>query len=244
MAMDCANAGRLEELEEGALERPILNIDHHPDNSLFGTCNIVRQDASATSQLVFELAPGLGFEVDRDVAICLYTGLVTDTGRFQFSNTTARTLRIAADLVEAGVEPHLVFENVYQDDSLPYLRLSGEMLCRAVYEPDIGLVYGTLSQADLRRCGVLMTETEDLIDYLRALRGHRVVALFKEMRDGGVRVSLRSRKDTDIGSIARKLGGGGHRVAAGYTSSKGDFAGALSELRDEIIEAIRGPGGR
>jgi phosphoesterase RecJ-like protein len=239
-----ANASRLEELEQNVMARPVINVDHHPDNTMFGTVNIVDETAAATSQLIFSMAPDVGLVIDREVAICLYTGLVTDTGRFQFSNTTAVTLRMAGDLMSRGVEPHTIFENVYQDDSLEYLRLSGDVLRNAVYEPDLGLIYGFLSQEDLRSFGVRMSETEDLIDYLRALRGHRVVALFKEQADGRIRVSLRSRIDTDIGSIARKLGGGGHRVAAGYTSTRTLFGEALDELKDELIEAGRGPGNR
>lgn len=238
-ALDCANAGRLEELKDFALTAPLINMDHHPDNSLFGKANLVDHAASATAEIVYETAGGFGFTLDRDVATCLYTGIVTDTGRFQFSNTTGNTLRIAADLVELGVEPNWVFENVYQSDSLPYLRLSGEVLGSAVYDCELGLVYGSLLQADLKRLGVKMNETEDLIDNLRALRGHRVVALFKELPDGTIRVSLRSRTDVDIGSVARTLGGGGHRVAAGYTSSKKSIDEALAELKGEIIAAGR-----
>jgi phosphoesterase RecJ-like protein len=125
-----------------------------------------------------------------------------------------------------------VYENVYQSDSLNYLRLSGEVLCSSVYEADLGLIYGYVSQADLESFGVRMNETEDLIDNLRTLRGHHIVALFKEQPDGRVRVSLRSRSDVDIGTLARSFGGGGHRVAAGYTSSRNGFGEALDELKD------------
>jgi phosphoesterase RecJ-like protein len=160
---------------------------------------------------------------------------VTDTGRFQFSNTTGETLRVAADLVELGVEPHDIFQNIYQRDSLAYLRLSGEVLCRAVYDEDLGIIHGYVSRADLDDFGVKMNETEDLIDHLRALRGHRVAALFKQLGDGTIRVSLRSRPDVDIGNVARSLGGGGHRVAAGYTSSWKSYDEALRELKEEIV---------
>lgn len=243
IALDCATSERLEELAERSLKRPLINIDHHPDNSMYGEANIIRREAAATAQMIHDLIPSFGLALDEDVAVCLYTGLVTDTGRFQFSNTTAETLRVASDLVAAGVEPHRIFTQVYQCDSLAYLRLSGDVMCRAVYEPELGLVYGFLTQKDLKRFGVEMTETEDLIDYLRTLRGHRIVALFKESGDGSIRVSLRSRVDTDVGSTARSLGGGGHRVAAGYTSSKRNMPDALAELKGEIL-AGPGPGSR
>lgn len=241
LALDCANEGRLEELKERAFGGPLINIDHHPDNTLFGTVNIVDPASSAASQIVCAEAPALGLTIDEKSATCLYTGIVTDTGRFQFSNTTRETLRIAGDLIELGVQPHYIFQNVYQCDSLPYLRLSGEILCRAVFDPELGMIYANLSREDLERFGVRMNETEDLIDNLRALRGHRVAALFKQLSDGTIRVSLRSRPDVDIGSVARALGGGGHKVAAGYTSGKKSFADALAELKGEIVARGCGP---
>ncbi|PKQ28233.1 MAG: hypothetical protein CVT63_03855 [Candidatus Anoxymicrobium japonicum] len=238
-AMDCANAGRMEELKERALQGPLVNIDHHPDNTYFGNANLVDANAAAASQVLYMSAESLGLTVDANAACCLYAGIVTDTGRFQFSNTTAETLRMAAELVERGVKPHAVFENVYQSDSLAYLRLSGEVLTRSVYDRELSLIYGYVSQDDLKKFGVKMNETEDMIDNLRSLRGHRVVALFKELPDKTIRVSLRSRIDVDIGVVARRLKGGGHKVAAGYTSSKSSISEALFELKEEIIASGR-----
>ena len=141
--------------------------------------NLTDPGASSTSQIVCSVAGPFGLGIDAEVATCLYTGLVTDTGRFQFSNVSSETLRIAAGLIDCGVDPHSVYENVYQSDSLNYIRLSGEVLCRSVYDCDLGLIYGHVSQKDLKAFGVRMNETEDLIYGLRALRGHRIVALFK-----------------------------------------------------------------
>lgn len=236
IAVDCASAGRLGELEDAVLEVDhIINIDHHPDNSLFGAVNLVDATASATTEILYEEAGDLGLEMDRDIAVCLYTGLVTDTGRFQFSNTSAETFRIASELVEMGADPNRLYEEIFQGDTLSYMRLTGEMVSRAVFEPETGLVHVFMPQEELRRFGVEMNETEDLIDSLRTLRGHRIAALFKEQDDGRIRVSLRSRSDTDIGTVARSLGGGGHRAAAGYTSEKGSFEEALQELKGEIV---------
>jgi len=236
IAVDCANAGRLGELEDAVLKVDnVINIDHHPDNSMFGAVNLVDAAASSTTEILFKEAGDLGFEMDKDIAVCLYTGLVTDTGRFQFSNTTAETFRIASELVEMGAEPNRLYEEIFQGDTLSYMRFTGEMVSRAVYEPEMGLIYVFMPQEELRRFGVEMNETEDLIDSLRVLRGNRIAVLFKEQDDGRIRVSLRSRADTDIGTVARSLGGGGHRVAAGYTSGKGSFEEALQELKGEIV---------
>ena len=235
IALDCANEGRFEELREAATSVPLINVDHHPDNSAFGTVNLVDASASATAEIVYSIAGPLGLPVTGDAALGLYTGIVTDTGRFQFSNTTSRTLEVARDLIGRGVQPHLVFQNVYQCDSLPYLRLSGEILRSAVFDEELAMVYAYLSREELNRFGVRMNETEDLIDNLRALRGHRIAALFKQLEDGTIRVSLRSRPQIDIGGVARALGGGGHKVAAGYTSGKRGFSEALAELKEEVV---------
>lgn len=236
ITVDCANLDRLQELGKVALAASgLLNIDHHPDNSCFGTVNIVDPSASATSEIIALSASALELNVERETAVCLYTGIVTDTGRFQFTNTTARTLQTASELVSAGAVPNGVYENVYQSDSLQYIRLTGHVLSNAVYDAELALVYGCVLQADLNSFGVKMNETEELIDDMRALKGHRVAALFKELADGSVRVSLRSRLDCDIGTIARRLGGGGHRVAAGYTSARSTVEEAIVELKEEIV---------
>ena len=245
VTLDCASAARLEELEKrvpGSLE--LINIDHHPDNTRFGSFNLIEPGACATSEIVYRYSADLGFRINQEAALCLYTGIVTDTGRFQFSNTTATTLRVASEMVAMGIEPNTVYENVYQSDSLAYIRLSGEVITRAVYDHELGLIYGCVTQSDLKAFGVKMNETEDLIDDLRALKGHVVAALFKEREDGKTRVSLRSRVDFDIGAIARKLGGGGHRVAAGYTSTKGTIEETIEELRGEIIASDGSTGHR
>lgn len=234
-AIDCANTDRIEAFR-GLFEksRAVINIDHHPDNSLFGDVNLVDHKAGATAEIVYSIAPRIGLEVSRDSALCLYTGIVTDTGKFQFSNTGESTLKIASEMVRLGVEPSYVYENIYQSDSLEYIRLMGKVLSEAVFEPESGLIYAVITRLDLDEFGVNIEETEDLIDALRTLKGHRIAVVFKELENEKIRVSLRSRNDVDIGRVARKLGGGGHRVAAGYVSSKKTMEDALVELKGAI----------
>jgi bifunctional oligoribonuclease and PAP phosphatase NrnA len=245
IAIDCASAARLEELEEKVIgHSSVINIDHHPDNSEFGSINLIDPTASASSEIIYRHSTELGLKINDKSALCLYTGIVTDTGRFQFGNTTAETLEAASEMVAMGVEPNTVYENVYQSDSLAYLKLSGEIITRAAFDRELGLIYGCITQADLDEFGVKMNETEDLIDDLRALKGHVIAALFKEREDGRIRVSLRSRVDFDVGSIARKLGGGGHRVAAGYTSARRNMRETIEELKEEIVVRSRSAGHR
>lgn len=217
----------------------LVNFDHHPDNTMFGKFNLVDPMASATSEILFLSCEDLGLEMDSDVATCFYTGIMTDTGRFQFGNTSATTLRIAAEMVDMGVKPASVYEQVFQADSMQYIRLVGKVLGKATFVEGPGLVYGVLTLKDLEDFGVRMDETEDLIDNLRSLKRHRVAALLKELADGRFRVSLRSGPEIDVGALARKLGGGGHRAAAGYTSGASGVDNALSELKEGLFELQR-----
>lgn len=244
ITVDCANLDRLEAFKPAILSADaVINIDHHPDNSRFGAVNIVDPAAAATAEILYLAAQNMGLKVGLESAVCLYTGIVTDTGKFQFANTTATTLRAASEMVSMGVDVNEIYCNIYQSDSLAYIRLAGRILEGAAFQEDIGLIYVGVTREELDKSGVNMEETEDLIDGLRALRGHSVAAVFKEIRDGRIRVSLRSRNDMDIGSVARRLGGGGHMVAAGYTSTTRSMEEAVAELREELIADERSPAG-
>jgi len=234
VALDCANLERLEDLKRVVQGAGVINIDHHPDNPGFGDANLVDDEAAATAEIIYICSRQLGLVVELDPARCLYTGLVTDTGRFQFTNTSPETLLVASEMVALGVRPVEVYENVYQGDSIAYMRLTGEVLSRAQFDEKLGLVYAGVTRKELIDRGIGMEETEDLIDSIRTLKGHTVAALFKEQDDGRVRVSLRSRPDVDIGKVARSLGGGGHKVAAGYTSRARNIDDAVEELKGAL----------
>ena len=232
LALDCGAADRLGEAE-GLARRAdcLINVDHHPGNEQFGSINVVVTAASSTAELVAYLLTDAGVELDRDIAICLYTGVVTDTGRFQYSNSTPETLRLAADLLAYGVPAPDIATEVFESSPFGYLKLLGRMLDRAALFEDERFVYSWISQADLRDTGVEMDETEKLIDLLRATRAADVAAMFKEQRDGRYRVSLRSRGPS-VGAIARAQGGGGHELAAGFTTTRVDEGVAI--VRDAL----------
>ena len=236
VALDCSNPERLGALWDWARRsRVTLNIDHHEDNMLYAAVNLVDDRASSTSELVFRVIRAAAWPLGPEVATCLYTGVVTDTGRFQHRNTSPETFALAAELAGAGADIFAVAEAVYEDRSLPYTRLLGRTLERIEFVEEFGLAYSYITQEDLAETGAALPETEDLIDHLRAVRGTRLVALFKELAEGGVRVSLRSRAAFEVGPIARAMGGGGHAMAAGYTSERdieGSIAGLLEALRD------------
>ena len=219
VTLDAADPGRLAGLEHLLKKAAtVVCIDHHRTNRGFGTIDLVDGEAAATAELVFLLIERMGGDLTPDVAACLYAGLVTDTGRFQYESATPTVLRIAATLREQPFDHAALAQTLYEDNSLPYLRLLGKVLDRAVHVVEADLVWTYLLRKDLKEAGVPIQETDDLIDVLRTAREADVVAVLKEQRDGGFKVSLRSRGKTDVAAVSSKFGGGGHRLASGYTS--------------------------
>ncbi len=238
VALDCGNLERLSSLSEAAKRSPCLvNVDHHEDNTRFGDINLVEPEASSTSEIVYWTLKEGGFELGKEEAVCFYTGLLTDTGRFRNVNTTPRALHAAAEMLEMGVSPEEIVSRVYEETSLPYLRLLGRVLERAEMTDGFPLLHSYISREDLRETGVSMSETEDLIDKLRSVGGARVVLLMKETEDGKVRASLRSRDDVSVGELARAFGGGGHARAAGFVSEK-----SMEEVLEEVRQFLVGAG--
>jgi phosphoesterase RecJ-like protein len=220
LALDCGAGDRLAELEPKARKSEVLiNIDHHPGNDDFGTVNVVLTTASSTAEIVAHLLRGLEVTLDKDIATCLYTGIFTDTGSFQYTNTSPETFRLAADLLELGVEKETIAQEVYETSPFGFLQLTARVLGRAVLFEKERFIYSTLQHEDLSATGVKAEETDKLIDLLRSTRDADVAAMFKEQSDGKYRASLRSKGPVSVGEIARERGGGGHELAAGFTTS-------------------------
>jgi bifunctional oligoribonuclease and PAP phosphatase NrnA len=234
VAVDCATASRVG-AEPGLVERApfTINVDHHHDNPRFGDVNLVVEDASSTGEVLADVFRELGVELTPEVAEALYIALVTDTGRFQYANTTPKTLRLAAKLVEAGADVNRVFQGVYENVQFAKLKLLARALDRARVLEGGEIVVSHLLRGDFEAVGATEPYSEGIIDVLRSVEGSLVSALIREPpRDGGParKVSLRSSVDeVDVSAIARKSGGGGHREAAGFSSD-------LSV--DEIVEFI------
>jgi bifunctional oligoribonuclease and PAP phosphatase NrnA len=218
VALDCGSANRLGELEGLASKATLINIDHHAGNECFGDLNLVNPAASSTAELVTALLHDLGVELDRDIATCLYTGVVTDTGRFQYGNSNPQTLRLAAELLAWDVPAPAIALEVFESNPFNYMKLLGRVLERATLMPDRRLVYSWVTLEDLASTGVGMDEIDKLIDTLRSTRDADIAAVFKEQADGTYRVSLRSKGPVSVGAIARAHGGGGHELAAAYTA--------------------------
>ncbi len=210
----------------------VLVIDHHVTSGTIGDVRLVDPHAAATTQLVFELLQRLGWEITRPIAEALYCGLVTDTGRFQYSSTSPAVHRMAADLLAAGVEPAPIGRRLYEEAPFGYFTVVSRVLGRARLEEGAGLVWTTLLREDLREAGISWEAADALIDLVRLAREAGVACLLKETKPGVLKGSLRSRGAVDVAEIAAAFGGGGHRNAAGFTSELGvdDTIGRIVEL--------------
>jgi phosphoesterase RecJ-like protein len=220
--LDCGNIDRMPVDFLAADGVFSINIDHHHDNTLFGDVNLVEVDASCTAEIVYELAILLGVEITPEMASALYVGLVTDTGKFMYENASARTHRIAADLIEAGVDVDETYRRLYEHVPIEKLRLLSRALEGIQYHCDKRLVLAYITAADYEASGAGEEMTEGIIDHLRSVEGARVAALIRDLGDRGRaarKVSLRSSDgEADVSAIARVHGGGGHKRAAGFST--------------------------
>jgi phosphoesterase RecJ-like protein len=244
VAVDCAKADRIGP-DPAPVERAklVLDIDHHHDNTRFGDVNLVVADASSTGEVLRDVIRELGVELTPELAEPLYIALVTDTGRFQYTNTTPKSLRLAAELVEAGADVHAVFQQVYESVEFAKLKLLARALERARVLEGGRIVVSHLVRTDFAEVGAVEPYSEGIIDYLRAVEGCELAALIREPpRDDGPtrRVSLRASVDElDVSAIARLSGGGGHRQAAGFSSDAS--IDEITELIRQGFVAQRGP---
>ena len=220
--LDCNNFDRSPLVDRAAAPEQLLNIDHHHDNTRFGTIDYVVEEASSTAEIVWDLADGLGVPLTIEIAEALYLGLITDTGRFMYPNATARTHAMATDLLAVGIDGNLIFRRVYENLPEAKLHLFARALSGAERYLDGRLTLSLLSNDDFEECGAPPSYTEGIVDFLRAVDGTRVAALIRETTDESgesYRISMRSSDgEIDVSKIARAGGGGGHPAAAAFKS--------------------------
>jgi phosphoesterase RecJ-like protein len=212
-----------------------LVVDHHASNAGFGDLSLVDPAAPASAVLCRELLARLDLPLDKAIATCLYVGLVTDTGRFQYQATKPETHLLAAELLAAGVEQYEISRSIFETAPIGYLRLLATVVGKVAQVPEASLIWTSVTRDDLAAADIDLEETEGLIDVVRIDGASDVAAVFKEQPGGGWKASLRSKGGTDVGSIASGLGGGGHRYAAGFTSSLD-----LDATVKGLVERLRG----
>jgi Exopolyphosphatase-related proteins len=238
--LDCGNIDRMpvDFLTEGA---DIINVDHHHDNTRFGDLNLVDTEASCTAEIVYELAILLGARITKEIASALYVGLITDTGKFMYENTDATTHRIAAELIEAGIDVDDTYRRLYEHVPLEKLRLVARALDGIQRCCNDLLVVTYITTADYEETGAGEEMTEGIIDHLRSVEGTKVAAVIRDLGSRGRaarKVSLRSSEgDVDVSAIARKHGGGGHKRAAGFSTDL-ELDDLVAFLCGEVISQL------
>ena len=217
-----------------------INIDHHPSNPGYGDLVYINPKAPATGQILFELIRSEKLPIDAAIAENLYVAISTDTGSFQYPNTTARTFEMAAELVRAGVDVGRVSQLTYENYPRRRAELLRDLLGTMRFEANDRVASFSLSLATAKKLGALPEHNEGLIDHLRAIHGVTVAVFFEELADGKVRVSMRSKSEkVNVCAICEKFGGGGHVLAAGAR-----IPGTLAEVENKVLEEVRDVVGR
>ena len=233
VVVDCGaldRIGRGTSLLEGL---PILNLDHHVTNTFFGHVNLVRPEASSATEVVHELGEQLGLAMDPSLAEVIYWGVLTDTGSFHYSNATAKAFHLAGDLVSRGVDPWAVSSYLYENQPIARLRLLAAALQTLEVGPPGTYASIVLSEETFRLTGAGSDLTDGLINYPRSLRGVEIAVQFREIERHHYKISLRSKGAIDVGALASRFGGGGHRNASGL-----ELRGTLEEVKVQLYTAI------
>lgn len=210
----------------------LINIDHHVTAKPFADVNWIDPGACATAEMVYRLGKAAGVRITPDIATCLYTAVLTDTGSFCYSPTNAHTFDLARQLVEHGADPAHIAQNVYFSNPTSKMRLLGAALSTLHREGPI--TWMTVTREDMDRCGALEEDCEGLVNYALGIAGVEVAMFFREISNHRVRVSMRSKGAVDVSGIAEAFGGGGHQCASGFS-----VEGPLDSAIDRVLEALR-----
>jgi len=235
VVLDCTSLERTGSVGRALAENniPIVNIDHHSGNVSFGAVNLVRPEACATAIIILDLIRALGQSIGRDLATCLYTALVAETGSFRLSNTSAESLEVCACLAREGAGPYEIAASLFSRKSPQALRITGEALSSLEMGLDGALAMMCLRRSRIEEDGVRGEELEGIVNFAMSVRGARVGVFLRELPDSVVKVSLRSNGTVDVDKVARGFGGGGHSNAAGAR-----IPGTLDEVKGIVVERI------
>ncbi len=237
VVLDISDLGRIGDLGSAVQARrvPVACIDHHVSpGTLPPGPRLVAPEATATAELVFDLATTLGWPITADAARALYVGILTDTGGFRFSNTSPRALRVAGALLEGGVDPESIYEAVYASAPEGRIRLTAEVLQTLVVEGDVGLAWVTVPPGALERFAATADDLDGIVEFPRSIAGVRLALLFRQIANGRIKVSFRSMGAVDVAALAQQFGGGGHKKAAGASLDV-----SLAEAQQRVLDAAR-----
>lgn len=209
-----------------------INIDHHKTNPKFGDFQIIEPNSSSCGEVLYNYFKANNWEIDQEIAVCLYTAIMTDTGNFRFENTSSNTLRAAADLVDNGANPNFIYKQCYETKTKNFVMFQNYCVNKAVFSEDSKIVYTTVYKKDLEKFSAGDDYTDGIAETLRAIESTEVSFVLKEVDTKLTKVSMRSKK-TDVAQICSKFGGGGHTFAAGCTI-KANIKDSIKKILDEI----------
>jgi phosphoesterase RecJ-like protein len=211
----------------------LIDIDHHLTNPLAWPLTWLDIDASATGEMIYKLVQEFGVGIDRDIALCLYTAIFTDTGSFRYSNTTPESMKIAASLLESGADPWLVTENVYESFSYPRLKLLGTVIANMERSADGRIAWVVVTDELYRRTNTTAEDTDNFVNFVRSTKGVEVAILLRQTGSAQYKISMRSKGRVDLSGLAQTFGGGGHKNAAG-----GVLDGTLEEIQERVVSDV------
>jgi bifunctional oligoribonuclease and PAP phosphatase NrnA len=211
----------------------LINIDHHVTNQAHWPLTWLDPNAAATGEMIYKIIQNLGVPIDRDIALCLYTSIFTDTGSFRYSNTSPESMRIAATLLEAGADPWLVTENVYESFAFRRLQLLGSVLAGIERSADGRIAWVVVTDELYRKTQTSSEDTDNFVNFVRSAKGVEVAVLFRQTGEAEFKISMRSKGRVDLSGLAVSLGGGGHKNAAGSV-----LKGALNDVTTKVLHEI------
>lgn len=227
--LDCGDIERLGKAKQYIDNTYLINIDHHPSNTKFGTVNIINSEASATAEIIYDIILNMKLSINKNVAEALYTGISTDTGHFQYCNTSSKTHRITSDLVNYGLNVTDIYRKLYQNISKEKLLLLGKALGTLKFSYNDKISYAYLTKNQVIDCNAKDSDSDGIISHIRDINNVEVAIFFREIEENKIKVGLRSKSYIDVCEIAQSFGGGGHLRASGFT---------VYDCLDDVIEKV------
>lgn len=232
--VDCGDLGRIGSLKSKLEKLKIINIDHHSTNDYFGDLNFVDKNASAAGEVLFELLKELNVPINYEIAINLYTAIVVDTGSFRYASTRPKSFQIAAELLQLGVDPWFVAMNIYENYPFERMKLLGDVLSTLTLHLDGKVAFMVVTKQMLKKYNTSIDITEGFVNFGRAIEGVELSIIFKETDGDSFKLSMRSKGNIDVSLIAKTLGGGGHKNAAGCK-----IQGTYEEATKKVLEVLK-----
>jgi phosphoesterase RecJ-like protein len=232
--VDCGDLGRIGNLKNKLEKLKIVNIDHHATNEYFGDLNFVDKNASATGEVLFDLLKELKIPINYEIAVNLYTAIVVDTGSFRYASTRPKSFQIAAELLQVGVDPWFVSMNIYENYPYERMKLLGEVLSTLTLHLEGKVAFMLVTKDMLKKYGASIDITEGFVNFGRAIEGVELSIIFKETNCNSFKLSMRSKGNIDVSLIAKSLGGGGHKNAAGCKIN-----GTYEEAKKRVLEVLK-----